>query len=201
MDFSTPAAALASVKGISYVVLFCLFFIEGPVVNFIAAFASSLGFFNVFAVLALAVLGNTSADLMYFYIGRLGKNNKAIQRYLERLLKKRRMNDFNCFLKENPGKAIATIKLTPFLPSAGIITVGMANVPVKKYLSVSIMVDVISCTIITILGYYSGALFNTMLKNFELGLYAVGFVAIFTFAFWYVLKIITARISKKIEKI
>jgi len=53
-----------------YWIMFVLMFIEGPITAYVAAFAASLGYFNVWAVLSLFVFGNQIPDTILFFIGR-----------------------------------------------------------------------------------------------------------------------------------
>jgi membrane protein DedA with SNARE-associated domain len=201
MDLSTPTTALASVQGFSYFLIFICFMLEGPILNFIVAFASSLGVFNVFIILLIAIGGNITADITYFYIGKLGGRSKFVQRYLHRSITSNRMNKINKFLKDNPKKTIITIKLTPIIPVAGIMLAGMTNMSLKKFLSVSIWLDIITCSIITAIGFYSGALFGMIFKYFDYGIYAIGIAIVLIVLFWLLIKYILAKISNKIEKI
>jgi len=201
MDLSTPTTALATIQGFSYLLIFISFMIEGPILNFIAAFASSLGFFNVFIILLLAIGGNVTADIIYFYVGRFAGKRKAVQNYLHRFINSKKIIKVKDFLKNNPRKTIITIKITPIIPVAGIMLVGMTDMPLKKYLSISIWVDVVMCSIITALGFYSGALFNTILKYFDYGAYAIGAVVVLTILVWLLIRFILKKVSNNIEQI
>jgi membrane-associated protein len=201
MDLSTPLVAFASLNGIGYFMMFLMLMIEGPIVNFVSSFASSLGYFNVFLVLPLAILANITADMIYYLMGRYAGKSKFVKKYMTRSMSHEKMEKTKFFLKKNPGKTIVAIKLTPFVPLAGIILIGMAEVPLKKFLSFSMWVDIIMCLVITMLGFYSGALFSMIFRYFEYGLYGLGLLVVLTLLFWIFIKYILKKISKRVEDI
>jgi membrane-associated protein len=197
MDLSTATSAFASLQGIGYVLLFLMFLIEGPIINYVAAFAASLGFLNVFIILILAILGNIIGDLIFYFVGKLGKR-VTIDKYLHRLLKPNKIKKIKEYFKNNLGKTLLVIKITPLIPAPGLILAGMSNVSLKRFLFYSFIISTITCSFITILGFYSGTGFSIIFDYFKYGAYLAGlFVIIILFFWWFVSK----RVSNRIEKI
>ena len=197
MDLTTAASAFASLQNLGYIILFFIFLFEGPIVNYVAAFAASLGFFNVFIILILAIFGNAVADLTYYFIGRLGKKAR-LEKYIHKILKPKKIIKIKNYFKNNPGKTLLIIKLTPLIPAPGLILAGMTGLSFKKFFFYSSLISIISCFFITLVGFYSGAMFSIIFDYFKYGAYLAGFFVISVFILWW---FIIHKISDKIEKI
>ena len=123
---------LAFLQTHGYWIMFFIMIVEGPIVTYVAAFASSLGIFNIYLVLLLSILGNIAGDAFLFFIGRMGKK-LAVEKYARRFIGKDRIDRIEKYLKSNPGKTLVVIKLTPPLPVPGLIISGALNIPSKTF--------------------------------------------------------------------
>lgn len=187
----TPQALGSS----SYWIIFALIFFEGPVVTYIASFAASLGYLNVFIIFLLSSFVKIIPDYILFAIGKYGK--KAV---IEKYFKKKKMKmpileRIERNLRENPGKTLTFIKIVPVLPVPGLIMAGTAGVPTKKFLLYSTMLSIILALIFTLAGYYTGAaylLFMNYFKKIELAISATVVVA---FVLWLLFMLFKDRIK------
>jgi membrane protein DedA with SNARE-associated domain len=200
MDLTTPTGILSYMQGISYFILFLLFFFEGPLVNYVAAFASSLGFFNVFIVLILAVTADFLGDIVYYMIGRVGKKN-VIRRLVAKTLNPERYNRIRGYLDDNLGKTMFVFKMTPIIAGPGLIIAGAMHVKLKEFLIYSIFFCIIRCSVIIMLGYYSGILFEALYKYVQYGSYLAGAFILIIFVSMIFIKFKLQKLSSRIEKI
>jgi len=198
-DFST-ANALAYFENLGYLIIFLIFVVEGPITNFVAAFAASMGFFNVFIILILAILGNVVGDLIYFFIGRLGKDS-FIHKYIKNSLTEDKVKRIEKYLKHHPGKTLVVIKLTPGLPVPGLISAGAAGMEFRKFLFYSVVISAVQCSFITLLGFYSGAAFTIIYKYFKYADYLAAALTIIIVTIWILARVLSQKVSEKIEKI
>ena len=197
---SSPIGILTFFQTTGYFILFIVMVFEGPIITYIAAFAASLGVFNIFYVLILSFLGNVVGDLMFFFIGRIGKKY-VVDRYVHHWLKEGRINKIREYLKNNPGKTIVAIKLTPPLPAPGLILAGASEISLKKFLIYSSIVSAAISIFLTILGFYSGVAFNTIANNFNYIILTVVGAIILTFLVFMLMRYLSKKISNRIEKI
>jgi membrane-associated protein len=200
LDLSTPAKILTSLEGLSYFIIFLIFIAEGPIVNFAAAFASSLGFFNVFIILVLAITGNIVGDTMYYFIGKFGKKG-IIDKFVRKSFNSSKIKRLNKYLQNNPGKTLTVIKLTPAFPIPGLILAGAANMKFTTFVFYSILISAIQCSFITVLGFYSGAAFSLIFEYFRYGSYLAAGLVILMVGFWLLLKFLSKKVTDRIEKI
>jgi membrane protein DedA with SNARE-associated domain len=200
MDFSTAANALSSVKNMSYLVIFLLFLVEGPIFNYVVAFAASLGFFDVFIIFFISVFGNFLGDYVYYNIGRIGKKT-ILKKYVHRKMRDAKTKKLINYMHKNPGKAMTIIKVTPGLALPGLVLAGVVKMDLKKFLFYSFLICTAYSIIMTTLGYYTGTLFYFLYSYVHYGIYLAGALVILCIFAWYVIKRLQKKIAMKIEKI
>jgi membrane protein DedA with SNARE-associated domain len=187
--------------GHGYLILFILMLIEGPIVTLIAAFAASFGFFDIWIIVVLSLLGNIIPDVLYFSIGRVMRK-KSIESFILRFgLKKSSILKLEKNLKNHTKKAVVFIKLTPFVPIPGIMLAGFLKLPYRKFFSTSILIDIGAITLYSIVGYYAGITANSIANYFKWGPYALLVIAISILLAFYAVKRIYFFASEKIRGI
>jgi len=193
------AGVLQFLQTSGYGIMFILMLIEGPVITYIAAFAASLGIFNVFYVLILSFFGNLIGDLIFFFIGRVGKES-SVQKYVHKSINDTKMGKLKMYLERNPGKTIAVIKLTPFLPVPGLILTGTTDITLRKFIIYSGLINIVYCLSMVILGFYSGIAFLTIAKYVRYIEYVIGGTILLMVGVYFLIKFISNKVSR-IEKI
>ncbi|MGA2130311.1 MAG: VTT domain-containing protein [Candidatus Pacearchaeota archaeon] len=197
---SNPAGLLAFLQANGYLIMIVLMIIEGPIVTYVAAFAASLGIFNIYYVFIISFLGNMASDLIVFYIGRIGKWY-VIDKYVSHWLKQKRIKKIKKYLHENPGKTIAAVKLTPPLPVPGIMLIGASELPLKTFVKYSAIITLFYSLSMTILGFYSGIYFSAMLKYVKDITYLIGGFVLLVIIIYVLLRDASRAVGKRIEKI
>lgn len=193
------AGALQFLQTSGYGIMFIIMLIEGPIITYIAAFAASLGIFNIFYVLILSILGDVIGDVVLFYIGRFSKPSK-IKKYEDKHLNQSKMNRLKIYLDENPGKAITFIKLTPLLPIPGLILAGTSNIKFKQFLIYSVLVSLAYCFAMGVLGFYSGIAFLTIAKYVKYIEYLIGGTILLGVGIYFLIKFASKKVSKRVGK-
>lgn len=182
-----------------YVYMFLLMFIEGTAVTYTAAFAAATGVFHISIVYLISVLGFTTADLLFFFIGKKGKNI-LIDNFIKNIIGKERTRKIQKYLKENPGKTIAAIKLTPIIPIPGLMLCGASGLKTKTFLFNSFLTSFIYSTIITVLGYYSGRAFFSLAKGVKYIELIIAGAVILVVIVLLLLNYLSKKVSRGIEK-
>lgn len=197
---SNFAGMLQFLQTSGYGIMFILMLIEGPIVTYVAAFAASLGIFNIFYVFILSFFGDFLGDLIFFFIGRISKET-TVEKYESKSLNPTKISRLKMFLERNPGKAIAVIKLTPFLPVPGLILTGASNINLKKFVIYSVLINIIYSLTMVLLGFYSGVAFLTIAKFVKYAEYLIAGTILLIIGVVFLVKFISKKISSKIEKI
>ena len=160
--------------------------IEGPIITSIAAFAASIGYFNVYIILLLSSLGNIIPDCILFFIGRFGRK-KPVEKFVEKfrvnssILKKIEYN-----MHKYTGKTLVFVKFSPFLPVPGIILAGFMKTPIKRFLILDITINVITAAIFTIIGFYFGLAVKNIFDYLKIGEYVILLIVPLIFTMYYI---------------
>lgn len=197
---TSPIGLLRFLQTHGYVILFLIMILEGPIVTYVAAFAASLGVFDIYYVFVLSLAGNLIGDLVAFSIGRIG-NKVVIEKHVSRWLKGEKKERIRSFLKNNPGKAIAVIKLTPPLPVPGLILTGASGVSLRTFLFYSSIVSVSYSLSMTLIGFYSGLAFATIASYVKYIEFTVGGTVLLIVGICLLVKYLSREITSRINKI
>ena len=139
-----------------YPLMFLVMLVEGPVVTAAAAFAAALGYFNIFMVFVLSLLGDAVSDVTYYFIGYWGRV-MLVRKYGPRFgLTEDRIKKIEAFFHRHPNKTLIALKLTPVVPTPGLMIVGASRMPLRKFLTVCSVVILPKTVFFMILGYYFG---------------------------------------------
>lgn len=124
----------------SYIIIFLLIIVEGPVVTISSSFLAASGYLNIFILYPLIVIADLLADIMWYFVGYLGKE-KIIDRWgrfigltHERFRKLERLK--NKF-KTHQGKILFTAKIThavgfPIFIAAGLPVVAADSMAIPE---------------------------------------------------------------------
>jgi membrane protein DedA with SNARE-associated domain len=200
MDLTNFSSVTHWVIANGYVLMFIAMFIEGPIVTAAAAFAAALGYFNIYIVFLLSILGDLAADTAYYFMGYYGRY-KLVDRLGHRFgLSEERIKKLESVVKKNTIKAMLFIKLTPIFATPGLIAAGAVRLPFKRFIFWCFILIVPKSFLFLITGYYFGTMFNVVNKYFEIGSLVIVFSIIVMAILYYVFQKAEVKIAKKIEK-
>ncbi len=147
-----------------YLVLFPIAAAEGLVVSLAAGYLVYMGVLHIVPTYIILILGDFIPDTIYYYIGRLGDHKKIIEKYGGKMkFIKGGFGTIEHLWQTHPRKTMIFAKVTygvsiPFLLSAGLF-----KVPYKKFISYTIPITLVQCSVVLALGYFLG-------KSYEIAL-------------------------------
>ncbi|HKB88084.1 MAG TPA: VTT domain-containing protein [Patescibacteria group bacterium] len=184
----------------SYLVLFPLVVVEGPVVTIIAGFLVSLGFMDFTLAYMTIVVGDLAGDMLYYSAGRwwLNKTYKRVFKFL-------RIN-LNLFyklesaIKKNKGPFLFFGKLSHAIGGLVLFASGSAMIPVREFLWFNFWGTLPKSLILIAVGYYFGSTvsnFNRALNFTVLGLFVLTIILI---GLYFGVSYLSDRFINKLEK-
>lgn len=201
LHLASFSAAFTWVITHGYFLMFIAMLIEGPIVTAAAAFASAFGYFDIWIVFFLSVLGDIVADIIYYVIGYYSRI-AVIEKFGHHFgLTKQRMEKIENTLNKYPVRTIIALKLTPVLPTPGLMIVGTTRLKLKKFIAICTAIILPKVIFFMAVGYYFGAAYDYILKRFEKGgiiLVAVVFAIILIY--WAFGKV-SAYLGQRVEKL
>ena len=163
-NLPTTSSLLTFIQTQGYFILLILMVVEGPIITAVAAFAASMGIFDIYSVFLLSILGSLIGDSFYYFIGRIGREQLIENYFYKFKIKKEMIEKIEMRLKNNPGKALAIIKIVPPLPTPGLILAGLINMPLKTFLLFSLIISFFYSLFFTLIGFYAGIALTNIIQ-------------------------------------
>lgn len=139
----------------SYLLLALLIVVEGPVATLLGAAAASVGFMRLHLVFAAAVVGNVTADVLWYLLGYAGKVEWLL-RYGRRLgLRRTDLERVQRDMQHHSPKVLLIAKLTNVLVVPTLVATGLARVGWRRWFPVTVIGTLITSGALTIIGYYT----------------------------------------------
>ena len=184
-----------------YWLIFVGMLVEGPVVTAASSFAVALGYFNISMIFILALLGDLVADVVYYAIGYWGRIT-LVERFGGKVgLTKERMERMEKLMKRNAGKTMLALKLTPIIPTPGLMLIGTTRMPLRKFASISLSISLPKTIVFMLVGYYFGRSYDKISRYINNSGYLIVIAVILIFVINHYWGKISARVGKKIEKL
>ena len=189
--------ALSYVIAGGYIIMFVGMIFEGPVITAAAAFAAALGYFNIFYVLLLAILGDLVADVAYYCIGYFGRI-AVVEKYGHRFgLSTARMEHLERLLHRHPGKTLLVLKLIPGIATPGLMMVGATHMKPRRFASICTAIILPKVLLFMTLGYYFGSMYDAISKYVDNAEYFIVFAIIAILVIYYIYSKATILIASR----
>lgn len=157
----------------SYLIIFILMIVEGPIVTATAAFAASLGYLDIYYIFFISFFGNFIPDSILYAVGRLGRR-KSVESLAHKVgLNQRRIQLVEDNLRKHAGKALTFGKISPFLPVATLVLAGFVRMPYGKFARIDAAINAVTTIVFIIIGYFFGINIKILLDYLNLGAYVL----------------------------
>ncbi|MDR3559503.1 MAG: VTT domain-containing protein [Candidatus Pacebacteria bacterium] len=195
------SAAFVWVIAHGYFLMFLAMLVEGPIVTAAAAFATAFGYFDIWIVFLLSIFGDIVADVIYYVIGYYSRIT-VIEKFGHHFgLTTERMKKIEATLNNHPVRTLLALKMTPVLPTPGLMMVGATRMRLKKFITICIAFIIPKSIFFIVVGYYFGAAYELILKRFERGGIILGLVAVVIIFIYYAFGKFSARLGERVEKL
>lgn len=183
-----------------YPIMFVGMVIEGPVLTAAAAFATTLGYFNLGMIFLLAVAGDIVGDFIWYILGYFGRLT-VINRFGNYFgASPERMEKLRTLFEKHPGKIITAVKLSPFLPAPGLIVAGSSHMSPKKFMFVIASIILPKTILFMAMGYFFGYSYDAISSYVNNGIFALVVVFVVAYLIFYLYKRVTDRVSRELER-
>ena len=180
----------------SYLILALLVVVEGPVATLLGAAAASVGFLRLHLVFVAVVVGNVTADVLWYLLGYAGKI-EWLMRYGRRLgLRRTDLDRVQRDMQNHSPKMLLIAKLTNVLVVPTLVATGLARVRWRRWFPVTVIGTLITSGALTLIGYYT----TEVAKQMQQGLQYLAFASPIIFVLvtlWLISRVV--RQNKKRE--
>lgn len=161
----TPLLSLIIwIESSKYVLLFLGCIIQGPIVTLVGGFLFSLHQFNLLPMYIAIFLGNFTADIMWYLLGRVGTRKFIFKHGHFIGITEEKLKKVESYFNLHHQKILIISKITAGLGFTIIILIvaGIFKVPFKKYFTLILICDIIWVALLLAIGYSFGSLFLVM---------------------------------------
>lgn len=160
----------------TYVVLFPLTIVEGPIVSILAGFLCSLGFANLYLVFPMIVAGDIAGDCLWYAVGRWGRKGFGGRwsKYLG--VTPERLRRIEQHFDSHSGKTLVLGKLTHGLGALVLLGAGVAGVRLRRFVVFNLLATVPKSLALLLVGYFLGQAYGKAAS--ALNYVALGMVAL-----------------------
>ncbi len=178
----------------TYVILFVLVAIEGPISVLLAAAAASAGLMRPIPVFFAAAAGNLTADNLWYLLGYMGKTEwmQHFGRWLG--VKPSLIEHLKRSMLKHATRVMFLAKITVSFVIPALITAGLLRVPWKRWFPAFIIAETLWTGTLVCIGYYT----TESLKRVQQGVEYVGLGVSITFVI--VMFLLGRRLLKSIEQ-
>ena len=150
----------------SYVLLALLVLVEGPVATLLGAAAASARMMRPGLVFAAAAIGNLTADLIWYGIGRAGRVHWLLPygRWLG--LRREHLDRLMRLMNSHARKVLFLAKLLNAFIVPSLMAAGLARVPLRRWLPAVLIAETLWTGSLVLIGYHA----TQAISRVELGL-------------------------------
>ncbi len=177
-----------------YWILVPLAIVEGPIVAFVAGTLSSIGYFNLYGLLAFFFARDMIMDAAWYYAGHFGWKTAFARRMLAKMdIQESHIKEIHDLWDKYPARTMFVGKLSYGVAAAFVAVAGVVKMSLVKFFSYGAIVAVVEYFSLVLLGYFFGNAFGGSLANIVDNIqYAVagslGILSTFYIVRWYIRK-------------
>ena len=172
--------------------------IEGPFTTIAGGVVAALGYFNIFTILFLAVLGDIGGDVFYFGIGYVSHKLTRLPFFKYIGLTEARIEKMNKLVHRRMLSALILVKFSPLIGPIGLITIGSTRPKFKNFFWPALILSVPKSFFFVFLGYYSGQAYLQLNKIIAESQYIILGLIIFIGLVYFAYNKIMGKVTKDI---
>jgi membrane protein DedA with SNARE-associated domain len=137
----------------NYFFLFFFVIIQGPLVKLLSGAAVSTTYLNFYAVILVSICASLSADIGWYYLGRLGKFPRLFRR--NAVQRKKTIDTLQNAMHKHYFKVLLLGKLSLGLAIPSILAAGISKVSWRKWVPVVLLGEVLYTVMLVLIGFYA----------------------------------------------
>jgi membrane-associated protein len=184
----------------SYLVLFPLVVIEGPVVTIIAGFLVSLGFMDFIPTYLTVISGDLTGDFLYYSAGRwwLNKTYKGILKFFR--INMEVVHKLERSIKKNKGPFLFFGKLSHAVGGLILFAAGSAGIPIKEFMWFNFLATLPKSLILLAVGYYFGSTVSNFRKYLDFTVLGLFVFTLLLIGLYFLITNLSNKYIKKLER-
>lgn len=184
----------------SYLVLFPLVIVEGPVVTIVAGFLVSLGFMDFIPTYLTIIAGDLTGDVLYYSAGRwwLNKTYKGVLKFFN--INFKFVQKLEGAIKKNKRPFLFFGKLSHAIGGLILFAAGSAKIPLKDFLTFNFLATLPKSLILLAVGYFFGSTVSNFTKALDYTVVGLFIFTIILIGLYFGVTYFSNKFLKKFEK-
>lgn len=184
----------------SYLILFPLVVVEGPIVTIIAGFLVSLGFMDFIPTYLTIVSGDLVGDFVYYSAGRwwLNKTYKGVLNFFS--IDMKIVRKLETAIKKGKGPFLFFGKLSHAVGGIILFAAGSAEIPLKEFLWFNFLATLPKSLILIAVGYYFGSTVSNFKKYLDFTVLGLFVLTVVLIGLYYGVTYLSNKFINKMEK-
>ncbi|HUC95191.1 MAG TPA: VTT domain-containing protein [Candidatus Saccharimonadales bacterium] len=184
----------------SYLILFPLVVVEGPIVTIIAGFLVSLGFMDFIPTYLTIVSGDLVGDFVYYSAGRwwLNKTYKGVLNFFS--IDMKIVRKLETAIKKRKGPFLFFGKLSHAVGGIILFAAGSAEIPLKEFLWFNFLATLPKSLILIAVGYYFGSTVSNFKKYLDFTVLGLFVLTVVLIGLYYGVTYLSNKFINKMEK-
>ncbi len=184
----------------SYLILFPLVVVEGPIVTLIAGFLVALGFLDFVPTYFTIVAGDLAGDILYYAAGRWWLKSTVDKVFAFLRIDKDKITKLETSLKTHKGKVLFFGKLSHAIGGVILFAAGKAKVPFKDFLKFNLLATLPKSLILLAVGYYFGSTVSNFGKYLNLTVLGLFIFTVVLIGLYFLVSYVASKFVSKLEK-
>jgi membrane-associated protein len=184
----------------SYLILFPLVVIEGPIVTIVAGFLVSLGFMDFIPTYLTVISGDLAGDFLYYSAGRwwLNRAYKKIVSFFG--INMKLVRKLEIAIKKNKGPFLFFGKLSHAIGGIILFAAGSAEIPIRDFLTFNFLATLPKSLILLAVGYYFGSTVSNFKKYVDFTVLGLFVFTLLLIGLYFAVTYISNKFINKLEK-
>jgi len=184
----------------SYLILFPLIVVEGPIVTIIAGFLVALGFLDFIPAYFTIIAGDLAGDTLYYAAGRWWLKSTLDKVFSFLKIDKDNIAKLENSLKTHKGKVLFFGKLSHAIGGVILFAAGKAKVPFKDFLKFNLLATLPKSLILLAVGYYFGSTVSNFSKYLSLTVLGLFVFTLVLIGLYFLVSYVASKFVTKLEK-
>lgn len=169
----------------SYLILFPLVVVEGPIATVVAGFLVSLGFMAFIPAYFTVVTGDLGGDILYYLAGRYLLQSKIFALSKKFGTAPQKIKDAEVAIKKNKGKILFFGKITHTIGAPILIAAGILKIAFKDFFWFNFCATLPKSLTLILIGFFFGHSLNLLSKYFWVASLFLAFITFLVILIYY----------------
>jgi membrane protein DedA with SNARE-associated domain len=184
----------------SYLVLFPLVVIEGPIVTIIAGFLVSVGFMDFIPTYLTIISGDVAGDILYYSAGRWWLKSVLSKVFSFFKVDKNKVLKLETTIKKHKGKVLFFGKLSHAIGGLILFAAGIAKIPFNEFVGFNLLATLPKSLILLGVGYFFGSTISNFGKYVNITVFALFVFTLLLIAVYFLITYLADKFIHKLEK-